>query len=100
MKHDSTPQPLLECPADNRPYAPKFDGTPTLLDIFFDDVEQLAKACNISGADKIAWTIQYAPIEDRELWEFYSKGYTWQNFKAEIRTYYPGSDRARLYLPR
>ncbi len=84
-------------PGRHHPYAPKFDGTPTLLDIFFDDVEQLAKACNISGADKIAWTIRYAPIEDRELWEFYRKGYTWQNFKAEIRTYYPGSDRARLY---
>ncbi|KJA19329.1 hypothetical protein HYPSUDRAFT_112654, partial [Hypholoma sublateritium FD-334 SS-4] len=84
-------------PGRHHPYAPKFDGTPMLLDVFFDDVEQLAHTYRLSERDTIAWTIRYAPIEDRELWEFYVKGYTWQNFKSEIRTFYPGSDRARLY---
>ena len=63
-------------PGRHHPYAPKFDGTPTLLDIFFDDVEQLAKAHNITERETVAWTIRYAPIEDRELWEFYANGYT------------------------
>ncbi len=66
----TAPTTAFRMPGRHHPYAPKFDGTPTLLDVFFDDVEQLAKACNISGADKIAWTIRYAPIEDRQLWEF------------------------------
>ena len=93
----AAPTTAFGMPSRHHPYAPKFDGTPTLLDIFFDDVEQLAKGCNISEVDKIAWTIRYAPIEDRELWEFYGNGYTWRNFTAAIRMYYPGSDRARLY---
>ncbi len=75
-----TPTTAFGMLSRQHPYAPKFDGTPTLLDIFFDDVEQLAKGCNISEEDQITWTIRYAPIEDRELWEFYANGYTWQSF--------------------
>lgn len=77
--------------------APKFDGNPTLLYIFFDDIDQLAEICDLPEYQKIIYAVRYAPTDDRELWEYFMPGSTWNSFKEKIGALYPGSDRERLY---
>ena len=77
--------------------APKYDGNPALLYIFFDDIDQLAETCHLSESQKIKWAIRYAPSGDRELWEYFGTSSTWIDFQTNIRVLYPGSDRDRLY---
>ena len=67
--------------------------------MFIDNISQLAKACALSGGDKIKWTVRYAPSEDAELWEMqanYGTG-NWEEFKKEIYALYPGSTGDRKY---
>ena len=79
--------------------APKFDGKPSSLDAFIDDICQLAVACALSDQDKIKWTVRYAPSEDAELWEMQAHYETdnWEEFKNELYALYPGSTGDRKY---
>jgi hypothetical protein len=79
--------------------APKFDGKPSSLAAFIDDISQLAAACALSDQDKIKWTVRYAPSEDAELWEMQTNYETgnWEEFKKEIHALYPGSTGDRKY---
>ena len=79
--------------------APKFDGKPSSLDAFIDDICQLAEACALADEDKIKWTVRYAPSEDAELWEMQAHYETdnWEEFKKEIYALYPGSTGDRKY---
>ena len=56
-------------PSQHDRAAPKFDGKPSSLAAFIDDISQLAAACALSDQDKIKWTVRYAPSKDAELWE-------------------------------
>ncbi|KJA18644.1 hypothetical protein HYPSUDRAFT_144620, partial [Hypholoma sublateritium FD-334 SS-4] len=64
---------------------------------FFDDVDQLAEIANLTEYQKVIYTVRYAPTDDRELWEYFMPGSTWNSFKGKIGALYPGSDRDRLY---
>jgi hypothetical protein len=79
--------------------APKFDGTPALLNNFFDEVEQLADTCKLDERQKIEWAIRYAPVDDVELWKQVpnAKGDDWIKFKSNIYALYPGSTGDRKY---
>ena len=79
--------------------APKFDGKPSSLAAFIDDISQLAAACALSDQDKIKWTVRYAPSEDAELWEMQPNYGTenWEEFKKELYALYPGSTGDRKY---
>jgi hypothetical protein len=86
-------------PSQHDRAAPKFDGKPSSLTAFIDDISQLAVACALSDQDKIKWTVRYAPSEDAELWEMqpnYDIG-NWEEFKKEIYALYPGSTGDRKY---
>ena len=80
--------------------APKFNGKPSSLAAFIDDISQLAAACALSNQDKIKWTVRYTPSEDAELWEMQTNYETgnWEEFKKEIHAVYPGSTGDRKYL--
>ena len=80
-------------PSQHDHAAPKFDGKPSSLTAFIDDLSQLTAACALSDQDKIKWTVCYAPSEDAKLWEMqatYETG-NWEEFKKEIDALYPGS---------
>ena len=79
--------------------APNFDGKPSSLAAFIDDISQLAAACALTDQDKIKWTVRYAPSEDAELWEMQTNYETgnWEEFKKEIHALYPGSTGDRKY---
>jgi len=79
--------------------APKFDGKPSSLAAFIDDISQLAAACALTDQDKIKWTVRYAPSEDAELWEMQTNYETgnWEEFKKELHALYPGSTGDRKY---
>ncbi|KAF9470198.1 hypothetical protein BDN70DRAFT_769820, partial [Pholiota conissans] len=82
--------------------APKFNGEPTQLDYFFEEVEQLSQLCNLSETEKIKWTAHYAPVIDFELWKraAQDKGANWSEFKAKIYYLYPGSAASERYTIR
>lgn len=81
--------------------APKFDGKPQLLSIFFDEVELLAKKCSEDEAGMINWAIRYAPVEEIELWKAqpaaHAANKVWADFKNEIFALYPGSTGDRMH---
>ena len=79
--------------------APKFDGKPSSLAAFIDDISQLAAACALTDQDKIKWTVRYTPSEDAELWEMQTNYETgnWEEFKKELYALYPGSTGDRKY---
>ena len=79
--------------------AAKFDGKPSSLAAFLDDITQLATASALTDQDKIKWTVRYAPSEDAERWEMqpsYEAG-NWAEFQKEIHVLYPGSTGDRKY---
>ena len=84
----STIVPVM--PGRNHHTAPKFDGTPTLLSQFFDEVEQLAETCQLTDKQRIVWTIRYAQIDDAELWRLCAKGTDWNDFKSGLYALYLG----------
>ncbi len=80
--------------------APHFDGTPTHLQRYFADIEQLHKFYGIAYIDEdlIVRAIYYLDAETAELWEGrLTQGMQWGVFKAEIGRLYPGWDGERLY---
>ncbi|KAF8192071.1 hypothetical protein BJ912DRAFT_1096357 [Pholiota molesta] len=99
-----TPQPMTSSSSPSMPgrshhSAPKFDGTPALLNNFFDEVEQLADTCKLDERQKIEWAIRYAPVDDVELWKQVpnAKSDDWIKFKSNIYALYPGSTGDRKY---
>ena len=80
--------------------APKFDGKPSSLSAFLDDISQLAAACELNEKDKIRWTVRYAPGEKSELWEMLPayKTEKWEDFEKQLYALYPGSTGDRKYL--
>jgi hypothetical protein len=93
----STPPKTM--PSRHDRAAPKFDGKPSSLSAFLDDINQLATACSLTDRDKIKWTIRYAPSDESELWEMqpsYDNG-TWVDFEKELYALYPGSTGDRKY---
>ena len=74
-------------PGRSHPSAPKFTGVPAHLNIFFDELEVLSRACNLTVAHMIKWTVLYAPTEDYDLWKYAAQaaqhtGDNWELFKA------------------
>jgi len=48
--------------------APVIDGSPKTLVRFFDEVERLAQARQLSSEDTIQFAIRYSGDDDYELW--------------------------------
>ncbi len=83
--------------------APHFDGTPTHLQRYFADIEQLHKFYGIPYIDEdlIVRAIYYLDAETAELWEGrLTQGMQWGVFKAAVGGLYPGWDGERLYTIR
>jgi hypothetical protein len=55
-------------PAKNDPSAPRFDGPPKCLWLFFDEVEYLPTEAGLRHTDKIQQSLRYASTDDAELW--------------------------------
>ena len=81
--------------------APKFEGDPSDLLRFFEDVEFLCEDAEIdAGTDKIKWAVRYASREEAELWHVLPAraGDDWDDFKEEVLAFYPGAkDDDRKY---
>ena len=91
--------PVSKMPSRSHHSAPKFDGKPSSLSPFLDEVEQLAKSCALSSKQTIEWAVRYAPNDERELWQMQEAAATedWEQFKKEIYELYPGSTGERKY---
>lgn len=77
----------------------KFDGKPTSLRRFFEDIEALANDCVLSQREKITHTLRYLETDDHDAWSSQpsAQGNDWELFKREITAMYPGSeDNARF----
>ena len=59
--------PQIFMPMANSHEAPQFTRDPSGFDTFFKDVEELAKRCNLSEAEKIRWACRYAGAESKSL---------------------------------
>jgi len=79
--------------------APKFDGTPACLILFFEDIEQLVDYAALDHEQCIKCAIQYAPIDEAEVWvlEPEEKGKDWDKFIAVIKAMYPGCEGDHCY---
>ncbi|KAG5634174.1 hypothetical protein H0H81_003057 [Sphagnurus paluster] len=90
---------MPKMPARNHPSATKFDGNPKHLCVFFEQIDYLGGEFKLTDSDKIGWTIRYAPTKDIELWKLLkpAKSNSWDDFKQEIYSLYPGSTRDRKY---
>jgi hypothetical protein len=103
--HQESPQsnemavPVIKMPGRNHHSAPKFDGKPTSLSPFLDEVDQLAESCGLTPKQTIEWVIRYAPSDERELWQMQESVGTdeWEKFKKELFELYPGSTGERKY---
>jgi hypothetical protein len=86
-------------PYRNDPTAPKFDGNPTSLARFLDDVNWIAKNCQLSSSEIIHWTNYYAPNDANLLWKMQESANSndWDKFQAELYALYPGSTNNRIY---
>jgi len=86
-------------PYRNDPVAPKFDGKPTSLSRFLDDIDWAAKQSQLSGRETIQWTIYYAPRDDVVLWKMQESANSndWDTFQAELHALYPGLMSDRIY---
>ena len=86
-------------PLRGTPNAPKFDGSTDQLLRYFEDIEQLADAANLSGDDRIKAAIRYIPQGDTLLWQGYVKDAKsdFNIFKTSIMSIYPGCDSASAY---
>ncbi|KAF8816731.1 hypothetical protein BYT27DRAFT_7063348, partial [Phlegmacium glaucopus] len=80
-------------PSRYDPSAPKFDGKPSSLIRFLDEIAQLGTQHGLSQRELIIWTIRYAPDEEYELWSMQTSANmsNWANFKAELINLYPGA---------
>jgi len=80
--------------------APVFDGSPKTLVRFFDEVERLAQACQLSSEDTIQFAIRYSRDDDYELWNLLesSEGNDWTEFRTEVVNYYPGAVESKYRI--
>jgi len=87
-------------PLRGTPNAPKFDGSTDQLLRYFEDIEQLADAVNLSGDDRIKAAIHYIPQGDTHLWQGYVKDAKsdFDKFKMLIMAIYPGCDSTSAYM--
>jgi hypothetical protein len=83
--------------------APQFDGTPTHLNRYFSDIDQIYSALGMtpSDQDRITQTLYYLDADTSSLWETLNppagQQWTWDTFKAAVRVLYPGSEGGRLF---
>jgi hypothetical protein len=91
--------PVFRMPLRGTDAAPKFDGTPARLILFFKDVEQLADYAALDHEQRIKCAIQYTPIDEAEVWalEPEAKGKDWDKFIAVIKAMYPGCEGDHRY---
>jgi len=91
--------PVFRMPLRGTDAAPKFDGTPARLILFFKDIEQLADYAALDHEQCIKCAIQYAPIDEAEVWvlEPEAKGKDWDKFIAVIKAMYPGCEGDHRY---
>ncbi|KAF9440820.1 hypothetical protein P691DRAFT_767200 [Macrolepiota fuliginosa MF-IS2] len=80
-------------PAPQDRSAPKFDGHPLSLKQFFDEMDTLANACQLTPEEKIQHTLQYLEWKEYETWRSHpsAAGQDWEAFKNDIlilREYY------------
>jgi hypothetical protein len=73
--------PVFRMPLRGTDTEPKFDGTPVHLIPFFEDVEQLADYATLDHEQHIKCAIQYAPIDEAEVWALELEAVTnWDGF--------------------
>lgn len=79
--------------------APKFDGCPSYLKRFFDDIEQLAARTRITDTQCIEYALRYLEPEEEELWKTRAeaRGNNWEEFKSGIVKLYSGAEDDRKY---
>jgi hypothetical protein len=83
--------------------APFFDGSPRSLLRYFRDIDLLYASLRITPSDfqKIAQTIYYLDNDTASLWETIEppsgSSFTWEEWKNQVKTFYPGCEGDRLY---
>ena len=80
--------------------APHFANDAIGFDTFFDDVDELGRRASASENDRMLWACRYAGAES-ELWclvaALSDPVGTFQQFRAQVRAYYPHLDAARRF---
>ena len=89
-------------PARGHATAPDFDPTqPRTLRRFFQDIETLFERCGIvEDQSRKQWVVRYMPIDVADLCETlatFSPGKTYEDFRTEIKSLYPGAEDERKY---
>ncbi|KAI0946364.1 hypothetical protein AcW1_009840 [Taiwanofungus camphoratus] len=83
--------------------SPTFDpDQPRTIQRYFQDLESLFVRCQIADeATKKHWTTRYPLIDVSDLWESLSECFdvtkTYEDFKKEIRSLYPGTEDNRMW---
>ncbi|KAI0949356.1 hypothetical protein AcW1_008990 [Taiwanofungus camphoratus] len=83
--------------------SPTFDpDQPRTIRRYFQDLESLFVRCQIADeATKKHWTTRYPPIDVSDLWESLPEcsdvTKTYEDFKKEIRSLYPGTEDDRMW---
>ncbi|KIK75889.1 hypothetical protein PAXRUDRAFT_171368, partial [Paxillus rubicundulus Ve08.2h10] len=91
---------LIAMPLCGSRDAPKFDGrTPAHLPRFFQDIEILGEAAQISEEAQIKAAIRYADLDEAEvrLTLMAASGRNWDAFVAAVKDLYPGCEGANQY---
>ena len=73
--------------------APEFSGAPEDLDHYFADIEYLLETtgAKYTVTETIQRCIYYLDYQTADLWESFAAA-TWEEFKREVRSVYPGSE--------
>jgi hypothetical protein len=99
-------QTTIPMPLQNERVALTFDSTKSQeLPCFFEDVEQLFNHTNITNElEKKQYVVQYVDYSTEQMWktflELKSAKASYNQFKKEIRVYYPDAAGDFIYLLR
>ena len=85
-------------PARGHATVPDFDPTqPRTLRRFFQDIETLFERCGVvEDQSRKQWVVRYMPIDAADLTTF-SPGKSYEDFRTEIKSLYPGAEDERKY---
>ncbi|RDB24690.1 hypothetical protein Hypma_008151 [Hypsizygus marmoreus] len=95
----ATPMNTFKLPARGHSSALQFDGKPTALKRYFEDVTLLAKSGSLVGKEIIKIALQYVGPDKEDLWSPSAKeaDENWDAFKKAITKLYPGAEDDQKY---
>ncbi|RDB21239.1 hypothetical protein Hypma_011326 [Hypsizygus marmoreus] len=90
---------MFKLPARGHSSALQFNGKPTALKRYFEDVTLLAESGSLVGKEIIKIALQYVGPNEEDLWSPSAKeaDEDWDAFKKAITKLYPGAEDDQKY---